>query len=907
MENRFSFLEAEPQWLSQWQKIHLGAPANGTEAPFVMVIPPPNITGSLHVGHALDNILPDCLIRYHLSRGRPALRVPGTDHAGIAAQFVVEKHLKSQGVDRNRLSRDEFEAVLKNWAETTKTNILEQLVKMGCVMDFTRTRFTMDSICSRAVRHAFKHLFDKGLIYQGDRLINWCVRCHSALSDLETEWNSVKGRLYYLRYPLEGGGEIVVATTRPETMLGDSAVAVNPNDSRYFDFKGRFVILPLINRRIPIIQDHRIEAGFGAGAVKVTPGHDPLDWAIGQDHQLPIYKIIGEDGLMTAPAGVYQGLAVAKARQKILDDLKQQNFLIKEEPYAHNTAVCYRCAQVVEPLISKQWFMKMDPLRDLALKAYQDNGEPKFHPPHWGELYRHWLQNLKDWCLSRQIIWGHRIPVWHCKSSSKLKPENFSKSNSELGTGNLEQFSSCHPICSEETPASCPSCGSTALEQDPDVLDTWFSSSLWPMSVFGWPDQTPDFKRFYPTSLMVNGYDITYLWVARMVMMGLYLTGRVPFKEVYLHGLVRDSQGRKMSKSLGNVIDPAVIQNERGTDALRFGLIMAMQPGRDIYLSKDSFVSAQNFNTKLWNASRFILQELSKLTPAAPVKETPANLTHWAHPADFWMIGEINKTIQTFNQEMLRLDPAAALRCLYGAFWGSFCDWYLEIVKLRRLNDRYGNTVSLMRDLLGDFLVCLQPFIPYVTHEITKEFNSYLAVKTLLALHPSPAPWNVKSDLLQQGARWASITKEMVMEIRSLRADLGLSPTDEIQVHWQNASNHGFNSQDTAIIQGLAKCRFVEPSLSAVKIRRVIDSGNIELTLYPATTWDAARETARFRAELEELDRSVNRLKRLLSNTGFTGKAPPDVIEQERGRLQGCLQRREKFSDYLKQLEQSSS
>ncbi|MBI2070627.1 MAG: valine--tRNA ligase [Elusimicrobia bacterium] len=869
MEIRFNFKEAEQRWLEIWRKAGLGEPSDGAGEPFVMVIPPPNITGSLHMGHALDNILPDCLIRFYLTQNRSSLRVPGTDHAGIATQYVVEKNLKTQGIDRNSLTRQEFETVLRDWAEKTKTNILEQMVNMGCLMDFSRTRFTMDEMCSRAVRHAFKALFDRGLIYQGDRLISWCTRCRSALSDLELEHQTQKGKLYCIRYPLrDGSGFITVATTRPETMLGDSAVAVNPGDERYKGKEGQVLTLPLMNRDIKIVADYRVESGFGTGAVKVTPGHDPLDWAIGQDHGLSIYRVVGEDGTITAAGGQYAGLKVEQARKKVVEDLKAQGFLDKEEPYQHNVAVCYRCAQVVEPLISKQWFLNMEPLKKLAIEAYEKRGEPKFFPEHWGGIYFEWLKGLRDWCLSRQIIWGHRIPVWHCAKG-------------------------CPAAAAVETPDRCPTCGGTDLVQDPDVLDTWFSSGLWPMSVFGWPEATPDFKRFYPTTLMVTGYDITYLWVARMIMMGLYFSERVPFRQVYLHGLIRDAQGRKMSKTLGNVINPQDIQNEYGTDALRYALLAGAQPGRDIYMAKDAFVGAKNFVTKIWNAGRFIKVEWEK--PGSELASGPP------HPSDDWMVSEAATVASEAARELQALDPAAALRRIYDSFWGHFCDWYLEIVKIRRSLNSNRGPLKLLTEIYGHYLKMIGPFMPFVSHEIAHELKN-LHGWDLLARESWPSSAPLDEHRREASRHWWHFFSGVVTEIRVLRSDLNIAPGEELAFHLEGSKNGVFSETDYLLVESMTRAKRAPEALPGTRIRRPVLEGHIELVVYMSRDWDGRKEAGKLTASAKELDQAIERLEALLEKSDFASKAPPDVVQKERERLSGLKNRRGKIADYLQQL-----
>ncbi len=910
MEIRYSYHTSEIHWLDVWKAQHIVSPDQQitnhksqitNSSPFVMVIPPPNITGSLHIGHALNNILQDFFFRFNLMRGKTALWVPGTDHGGIATQYVVERNLKAQGIDRTKVPRNEFEAIFKEWAQKTKTGILDQLVAMGCLLDFSRSRFTMDEVCSKSVFHAFRELYGAGLIYKGDRLISWCIRCRSALSDLELEWKQETSKLWQLRYPIIGGGSIVVATTRPETMLGDAAVAVHPEDDRYKSVVGKKIVLPLMNREISIIADHRVDMTFGTGAVKVTPGHDPLDWAIGQDHGLPVLNVIGENGLMTTEAGSYSGLAIVKAREKVLEDLQAQGIVIKEEAYPHNVGICYRCSSVVEPLVSKQWFLKMESLRDLALEAHQKRAEPKFYPGHWGEIYSKWLSGLKDWCLSRQIIWGHRIPVWYCKEGGELK-------------------STCLPIVSQTKPERCLTCNNRDFEQDPDVLDTWFSSALWPMSVLGWPEETADFKRFYPTSLLVTGYDITYIWVARMVMMGLYFTGKVPFERVYLHGLVRDTQGRKMSKTLGNGIDPEEIQKEHSTDALRFTLLHAAQPGKDIPLAKDAFIGAKNFTTKLWNAARFIKLEMEKVG-GNEKEQTGALDVAPEHPSDYWILGKLNETIEVATKAIENYDSAQALRKIYETFWGDFCDWYIEIAKLRLNQDQNERSLRIALFALKQYLKLLQPAIPFVTHEIYQEITG--DPNELLARQNWPVV--LGNERLSQGnlvvaSRWWQVFSGIVTEIRILRADLGVSIKDilDVSIREMKPEVLAILKKDALLIEHLAKCKIVDvasnpgpeaqgpPSPGGTRgifsVKRPLLAGQAEIVAYLSQDIKLEDEIKKLTKELEEAKKSKARLEATLSREDFLSKASPEAQAKEKERLSQTQQKIEKLSDYLKQL-----
>ncbi len=592
LSKTYNPVEAEAPWYEIWEKNGYFKPSPSAKTPYTIVIPPPNVTGSLHMGHALNATLQDLLVRWRRMAGNKALWVPGTDHGGIATQNVVEKLLRTEKTTRQDLGREKFLERMWQWRRESGDTILMQLKRLGASLDWERTRFTMDEVCSRAVRHAFVKLYEKGLIYRGPRMVNWCPRCQTALSDIEVEHEERAGKLWHIRYPYtKGDGYVVVATTRPETLLGDTAVAVNPKDERYQARLGQTLRLPLMNREIPLISDEAVDSAFGTGAVKVTPAHDPTDFEIGERHHLAQIVVIGFDAKMTAAAGAYAGLDRMDARKKIVEDLEAQGLLEKIEDHRLAAAECYRCGTVIEPLVSEQWFVKMEGLAARAAQATRD-GRVKFSPASWEKPFLNWLDNIKDWCVSRQIWWGHRIPVYYC------------------GKG-------CKPVAAEEPPKQCAACGSTELTQDSDVLDTWFSSGLWPLSVFHWPDENVDLKTFYPTSVLVTGHEILYLWVARMVMMGLEFRDEVPFKHVYIHGIVRDKSGRKMSKSLGNVIDPLDIMKQYGTDALRFSLASTSVPGRDMQLSNDSFLKARNFANKLWNASRFVLMNLEGYKPEA--------------------------------------------------------------------------------------------------------------------------------------------------------------------------------------------------------------------------------------------------------------------------------------------------
>ncbi len=657
--------------------------------PFTIVIPPPNITGQLHMGHALDNTLQDILIRWKRMQGYSALWIPGSDHASIATEVKVLDTIREEtGLTKKEIGREEFLKRAWAWKDKYENRILSQLKKLGSSCDWTRTRFTMDEVCSRAVREVFVSLYEKGLIYRGDRIINWCPDCNTALSDAEVEHKEHKGHLWYIKYPIKGeDGYVVIATTRPETMLGDVAVAVNPDDERYKDVVGKTLILPLVGREIPVIADSYVDPSFGTGAVKVTPAHDPNDFEMGIRHNLEFINIMNENATINENGGKYKGLDRYEARERIVEDLKNLGLLLKVEDHVHNVGHCYRCDTVVEPLLSKQWFVKMEPLAKPALEVVKE-GKIKFVPERFEKIYTNWLENIKDWCISRQLWWGHRIPAWYCDDCG-------------------------HITVSRKDPQKCEACGSTNIHQDEDVLDTWFSSALWPFSTMGWPEETQDLKYFYPTDVLVTGYDIIFFWVARMIFMSLEFMKEVPFKHVLIHGLVRDAQGRKMSKSLGNGIDPLEVIEEYGADTLRFTLVIGNAPGNDMRFSQDKVELSRNFANKLWNASRYVLLNLT---------DNDTNLyTDGLTIADKWILTRYNNIVKEVTENLEKFELGIAATKLYDFVWSEFCDWYIELSKPVLYSDNLEAkkvTKSVLRYVLDNTLRLLHPFMPFITEEI---------------------------------------------------------------------------------------------------------------------------------------------------------------------------------------------
>ncbi|MBC7319121.1 valine--tRNA ligase, partial [bacterium] len=700
--------EIAPKWIERWFNSDIFTPnVNETGEVFSIVLPPPNVTGNLHIGHALGFTLDDIVVRYKRMKGFITLWVPGTDHAGIATQNVVEKEIAKEGLTRYDLGRDRFLEKVWEWKRIYRDNIVNQLKQMGFSCDWSRERFTMDEHCSKAVRTAFVSLYKKGLIYKGERIINWCPRCRTALSDIEVEYEETKDKLYHIRYPLKDGGYITIATVRPETMLGDTAVAVNPEDNRYRTLIGRTAILPLVGRELPIIADSAVESGFGTGALKVTPAHDPVDFEIGLRHKLPSIKVIGLDGNMDCPdLNHYNGLDRFTARELIVKHLEEQGYLEKVEDYVHSVGHCERCGTVIEPLLSSQWFVSM---KSLAQKALERDSEIRFIPERWRKVYHDWLLNIRDWCISRQIWWGHRIPVWYCLDCNET-------------------------IVEMEDPKYCPKCNSHNLKQEEDVLDTWFSSSLWPMSTLGWPEYTEDFKKFYPTSLLITGYDIIYFWVARMIMMGLEFTDKMPFKEVYITGLVRDEKGRKMSKSLGNVIDPMEIVQELGADSLRFALTSLVTEGQDVNIGKEKLEGARNFANKIWNAGRFILMSIKD-----PVKpKSFDSLDVFSR----WILSLTDEIIEKATYYYDNYDFNEIAQLLYSFFWDNFCDWYIEVSKLLLKNDP--NHISwVLLYVFRTYLKLLHPIMPFITEELWEYVKD---ADNMLSLSDWPVPLRFRDE-----------------------------------------------------------------------------------------------------------------------------------------------------------------
>lgn len=885
----------ESRWYDIWDQAGYFQPSKDGK-PYVIVIPPPNVTGSLHMGHALNATVQDVITRYKRMRGFAALWVPGTDHGGIATQNVVEKLLLKERISRHDLGREKFLERMWAWRKEAGDNILNQSKKLGASLDWTRSHFTMDEQCSRAVRHAFVELYNRKLLYRGNRLVNWCPRCATALADIEVEHKDVNGSLWHIRYPLmerrketrtgakKGKanpfyeqGHIIVATTRPETLLGDTGVAVNPKDKRYKGLLGAQINLPLTNRQIPIVGDAVVDQAFGSGAVKVTPAHDPTDFEIAERAKLPHITVIGFDGKMTEAAGPsFASLDRFEARKKVVEELEQKGLLEKTEPYKLSVSVCYRCDSIVEPLESEQWFLSMAAMAKKGREANK-KGKVRIVPESWESPYQLWLRNLKDWCVSRQIWWGHRIPVWYCASKK------------------------CPPIVSEQDPAFCPACKGGALVQDPDVLDTWFSSALWPFSVFGWPHETPDLKRFFPTSTLVTGHEILYLWVARMIMFGLEFLGKSPFQHVLIHGIVRDKQGRKMSKSLGNVIDPLELIQEFGADAVRFSLAQTAAPGRDMQISKETFVSARNFSNKIWNATRFVLMRLEGLSAITPVTPTTPGL----ELADHWILHRFNQIIRETTEHIEKFDLDAAARGLYDFFWADYCDWYLEMVKPRVDREHYAehpctseSTMAARNTLatvLEGTLKLFHPFIPFISEELWEKIPKSPGTSSrhvMIAAWPEPVPSLDNAP----AARSMNLLQEVVTKLRTIRSEMGIPPTQPIEVLVKEESKQTvdlirrqevilkcLNTRASKVQIGTEVAR---PKASAAA---VVPGANLYVPLEGLINFE--KERMRLEKELQNIRQDAERLNKKLSNQDFVTHAPKEEIEKAKNRLSEAEER----------------
>ncbi len=854
----------ESKWSERWRRERLfeADPAKGGRV-FSMVIPPPNVTGSLHMGHALNNTLQDALCRFHRMDGANTLWVPGTDHAGIATQNVVERCLLEEGKDRHALGRERFVERVWEWKRQAGGAIVNQLVRLGVSCDWSRERFTMDEGLSRAVREVFVRLYEEGLIYRDRYLINWCPRCRTALSDLEVEHEETDGFLYHLRYPLaDSTGVIEVATTRPETMLGDTAVAVHPEDERYTSLVGQALVLPALGRRIPIIADDYVDREFGSGAVKITPGHDFNDFEIGLRHGLDMISVMDEGAVMNDNAGPYAGLTREQCRERMVEDFEEDGVLARIEPHRLAVGKCYRCRTVVEPMLSVQWFVRVRPLAEQAIEAVR-SGRTRFVPQHWEKTYFAWMENIRDWCISRQLWWGHRIPAWYC-----------------TGCGET--------VVSRTDPAACPKC-QAALTRDPDVLDTWFSSALWPFSTLGWPDRTADLETYYPTSVLVTGFDIIFFWVARMMMMGLKFMGEVPFRDVYVHALVRDEAGQKMSKSRGNVIDPLAVMDRYGTDAFRFTLAAFAAMGRDIRLAEDRIEGYRNFMNKLWNAARYVLLQLEGRKVDCEIAEGE-ELTL----PQRWILSRVSALTAAVREAFAgyRFNEIASL--LYEFTWHEFCDWYLEISKLEICGPRPDVAREVLAVVLERLLRLLHPLIPFITEEIWQSLPHPGGSPRYLALAPYPHPEPSWRD--DQAERAMERVMEVIRGVRNVRAEMNIPPAQRLDLVFRT------DSEETARLL-LEHAELVRALARVGQVRRVQGSERIagsatlalsglEINLPLAGVVDFAGERERLRRELAKLSAELDRVDRKLADRHFLTRAPEEVVSKEEAKREELLQKR---------------
>ncbi|NWG05104.1 MAG: valine--tRNA ligase [Chloroflexi bacterium] len=893
----YDFKSTEPRIYAMWEAGDYFKPWNDPNKPdfdpnvepFVISIPPPNVTGELHIGHAMFVSIEDLMIRYHRMKGYSTLWVPGTDHAGIATQLMVERDiLRTEEVTREEMGREKFLERTWEWKRKYGSMITNQIRRLGASCDWSRERFTLDDGLSRAVREAFVHLYEKGLIYRGPRLINWSPGLKTAVSDLEVEYEEEEARLYYFKYMLKDLDEFIpVATIRPETILGDTAVAVHPDDDRYKKFIGRTAIVPILNREIPVIADEYVSMEFGTGALKITPGHDPNDYAIAHRHNLPIISMLDVEAKVNEHGGKYQGQDRFEARRNLWADMKEAGLVIKEEPYRTTIPRSQRGGEIVEPMISEQWFVKIEPLAKAALEAVKD-GRIKIVPERFEKIYYNWMENIKDWCISRQLWWGHRIPVWYCPDG--------------------------HMTCTREDPTQCAICGSKDIHQDEDVLDTWFSSGLWPFSTLGWPEETPDYKYFYPTSYMETGYDILFFWVARMIMSGLEYTGKIPFHTVYLHGLVRDEHGQKMSKTKGNVIDPLDVMDQFGTDALRFTLLVGSTPGNDTNVGLKKVEANRNFANKLWNVGRFLINAIDNLGDQRPETSPQSPVPNYSL-ADSWIWAKLQQLIRDVERQFQNFQYGQAGQQIYDFIWSDFADWYVEIAKLELAGG--GSRASRAADTLARVfdmsLRLLHPFTPFVTEEIWGHLRKTLQESPLkdicadwpdaliVAKWPEPRPlegW--EADKIAD----FELIQEIVRSIRNLRAEKNVAPSRKIAATFVAGVKTDLLKEQSQIIASLAGLDPLQIMIRPLLKEKPADAtalviGSVEIYLPLAGMVDLAEEKSRLEKELKEAESHIERLEKLLSSD-FTNKAPAALVQKERDKLVGYKETAEKIKAQLK-------
>ncbi len=873
MNKTYNPQDFEERIYKEWvEKGYFTAKPDKEKIPFTIVMPPPNITGQLHIGHALDESIQDSIIRFKRMQGYEALWLPGTDHASIATEVKIVDQMKAEGLTKEQVGREGFLERAWAWKNKYGGRIVEQLKRLGSSCDWSRLAFTMDEKCSKAVKEVFVNLYDKGLIYQGKRIINWCPCCRTALSDAEVEYVEEPSFLWHLRYYLKDSDKyLVVATTRPETMFGDTAVAVNPKDPRYKNLVGKTLILPLVGREIPVVADDYVDLKFGTGAVKITPAHDPNDFEVGLRHNLPVIRVMDDGAIMNENAGKYQGMTRYECREAVVKELEKTGNLEKIEPHAHNVGHCYRCHDTVEPIVSKQWFVKMEPLAKPAISAVRKKSI-KFTPPRFTKIYYNWMENIKDWCISRQLWWGHRIPAYYCEECGET-------------------------VVTKDEPTVCPKCGCKKFRQDEDVLDTWFSSALWPFSTLGYPDKTEDLEYFYPTDVLVTAYDIIFFWVARMIFSGIEHMERIPFKDVLIHGIVRDSQGRKMSKSLGNGVDPLEIIDKFGADTLRYCLLNGISAGNDIRYSAEKLEGCRNFINKIWNASRFVLMNCE----GRKVKTELCDIKLTA--ADKWIISKLNSVVKDVTVNMEKYEIGLACAALQDFVWSDFCDWYIELSKPVLYgddNEKKDNAVSVLCYVLKNMLKLLHPFIPFVTEEI---YDHIPGANGSIMVSDFPK-YNSKLVYRKERAATEKIM-DIIKSVRNIKAETGAAPSAKVDMFVVTTNKKAIENGSAYIrkLANVGEIRFVESkeSIEEKVVSKILDGVEIYIPLGELVDYD--KELARLKGELEKTENEISRAEGKLNNQGFVAKAPKALIDGEKAKLTKFTEIREKIIKSIQELQ----
>lgn len=873
MNKTYNPQDFEERIYKEWvDKGYFTAHPNREKIPFTIVMPPPNITGQLHIGHALDESIQDSIIRFKRMQGYEALWLPGTDHASIATEVKIVDQMKAEGLTKEQVGREGFLERAWAWKNKYGGRIVEQLKRLGSSCDWSRLAFTMDEKCSKAVKEVFVNLYNKGLIYQGKRIINWCPCCKTALSDAEVEYTEEPSFFWHLRYYLKGSDKyLVVATTRPETMFGDTAVAVNPKDPRYKDIVGKTLILPIVGREIPVVADDYVDMEFGTGAVKITPAHDPNDFEVGLRHSLPVIRVMDDGAVMNENAGKYNGMTRYECREAVVKELQSLGNLEKIEPHAHNVGHCYRCHDTVEPIVSKQWFVKMEPLAKPAISAVRKKSI-KFTPPRFTKIYYNWMENIKDWCISRQLWWGHRIPAYYCEDCGET-------------------------VVAKEEPTVCPKCGGKKFRQDEDVLDTWFSSALWPFSTLGYPDKTEDLEYFYPTDVLVTAYDIIFFWVARMIFSGIEHMDRIPFKDVLIHGIVRDSQGRKMSKSLGNGVDPLEIIDKYGADTLRYCLLNGISAGNDIRYSAEKLEGCRNFINKIWNASRFVFMNCEGRKIKTELSEIKLV------PADKWIISKLNSVVKDVTVNMEKYEIGLACAALQDFVWSDFCDWYIELCKpvlYGEDNEKKDNTVSVLCYVLKNMLKLLHPFIPFVTEEIYDHIP-----ETTGSIMVSDFPkYNSKLAYRKERSATEKIM-DIIKSIRNIKAETGAAPSAKVDIYVVTENKRLIENGASYIrkLANVGEIKYVanKDVIGEKVVSKILDGAEIYIPLGELVDYE--KELARLKAELEKTENEIKRAESKLSNQGFVAKAPKALIDGEKAKLTKFTEIKEKIIKSIEEIE----